>query len=85
MRMRALDSFATSGVGMVHAGQEFEIDSDVRGKELEKRGLAKAIAAAPQNKMEPAAENKGEPIAGTLTTPESKKPPARKASAKKKG
>lgn len=82
MRMRAIDSFSSYGIGMVHAGQEFEVSSEARAKEFEAKGLAKPITAkadAPhQNKAEPAPENKTE-------APAKKNAPRRKAPAKKKG
>lgn len=62
MKMRAIDSFASAETGMVHAGDEFEIASETRAKEFAERGLAKAIPAAPQNKMEPAPDNKADPL-----------------------
>jgi hypothetical protein len=39
MKMKALDSFHTSGLGSVHAGQEFEVH-DALGKEIAAKGLA---------------------------------------------
>lgn len=39
MKMKANDSFHTSGLGSVHAGQEFEVH-DALGKELAAKGLA---------------------------------------------
>jgi hypothetical protein len=47
MRMKALDSFHASDVGMLHAGTEFEV-SDARGAEMTKRGLAIEVADAPK-------------------------------------
>ena len=74
MKMRALDSFTSYGIGMVHAGQEFEVSSEARAKEFEAKGLARPVAvkaeAPPQNKAEPAPQNKST---------------ARKGKARKKG
>ena len=46
MRMKALDSFHASDVGMLHAKTEFEV-SDARGAEIAKRGLAIQVADGP--------------------------------------
>lgn len=39
MKLKAIDSFHTSGLGSVHAGQEFEVH-DALGKEIAAKGLA---------------------------------------------
>lgn len=68
MRMKAADSFHTSGLGMIHAGQEFEVH-DALGKELADKGHATPIEAStntaagakatePAAKKEPAIINK---------------------------
>lgn len=43
MKMRALDSFYSSETGQAHAGREFEVESDDRGREFAKRGLAEIL------------------------------------------
>jgi hypothetical protein len=51
MRMKAMDSFHASDVGMMHAGVEFEV-GDARGAEFAKRGLAVEVAdAAPAQEV----------------------------------
>ena len=42
MKLKATDSFHTSGLGSVHAGQVFEAH-DALGKEITKRGLATVV------------------------------------------
>lgn len=39
MKMKANKSFHTSGVGLMHKGDEFEV-SDALGKEMQEKGLA---------------------------------------------
>lgn len=39
MKMKASKSFHTSGVGLMHKGDEFEV-SDALGKEMQEKGLA---------------------------------------------
>lgn len=63
IKMKALRS-ANMGAGGSHVkrGREFEVETDQRANELEAHGLAYRIETkamqAPQNKMEPAPQNK---------------------------
>lgn len=41
MKMKANKSFHTSGIGLLHKGDEFEV-SDALGKEMQEKGLATA-------------------------------------------
>lgn len=59
MQLKALDSFYTDETKMVSDGQVFDVESDELGKDLIKRGVARAAAAddnsqkavtAPKNK-----------------------------------
>lgn len=64
MKLRAKDSFHTSGVGTVHAGQEFEVH-DQLGREIADKGHAEILEAstdtdAGADQSEPAAP-KSEP------------------------
>jgi len=61
MKLKANRSFHTSGVGMVHAGAEFEVH-DALGREMEERGLAARVGGS-EAKAEPELENKMEPVA----------------------
>ncbi|KQT03205.1 MULTISPECIES: hypothetical protein [unclassified Rhizobium] len=67
MKLKALDSFYSSETKQVHAGQVFEVESEERGKEFVKRGLAavegepkavKKAAAEPENKAAAEPDNK---------------------------
>ncbi|KQS84132.1 hypothetical protein [Rhizobium sp. Leaf386] len=67
MKLKAVDSFYSSETKQVHAGQVFEVDSEERGKEFVKRGLAsvenepkaaKKAAEEPENKAAPGHDNK---------------------------
>lgn len=62
MKIKALDSFDTTELGMVHAGQEFDAGeiSHARLGEWADRGFIPKTKKeeAPLNKAEPAPENK---------------------------
>lgn len=77
MKLKAIKSFHTSGLGMIHAKTEFEAH-DALGKELADKGLAEIVESStdtvagaadsqPHAKQEPALINKMEPA------PESKR------------
>jgi hypothetical protein len=77
MKLKAIKSFHTSGLGMIHARTEFEAH-DALGQELADKGLAEVIESStdtvagaadsqPHAKQEPALINKMEPA------PESKR------------
>ena len=60
MKIKALDSFIASEVGMVHAGAEFDA-SDVSAERLDEwraKGFIPKADAAPLNKAEAAPSNK---------------------------
>lgn len=70
MKLKALKSFHTSGVGMVHERTEFEVH-DALGKELADKGLARviesstdtdagAVESEPHVKQDPPPLNKAE-------------------------
>jgi len=75
MKMRAKDSFHTSGIGSVHAKQEFEVH-DALGKELEARGLAVSLSAS----TEPA-EPKPAPADAPQSETKAELPPLNKSDA----
>lgn len=75
IKMKATDTLHISSVGPdnIAPGGEFEVSSaiadDLEARGLAKRvGAAKAEASAPENKMEPAAENKAAVSAATAPT-----------------
>lgn len=77
MKMKALKSFHTSGVGTVHKGDTFEIHDDL-GREHEKRGLAEVVAASTDTKAgadasEPHAKKEPEVLNKMEATPKTKK------------
>lgn len=59
VKMKALGTFQSDGVGVVSAGQEFDCDTLARATYLEKIGLAVKMEDAPKNKMARAPKNKG--------------------------
>lgn len=72
IKMKALRTFRGRGIeGRPKKGTEFETEHQERAVDLERLGLAvplaKALAGAPQNKMEDAPSNKARPSHGGLT------------------
>lgn len=55
MRMRALDSFCPSAIGMLHAGTEFDVD-DATGQIFQDRGMAVVVAGATPPKAKDAVQ-----------------------------
>lgn len=59
VKMKALGTFRSDGVGVAQAGEEFECDTEARANYLEAIGLAVKMQPAPKNKMAAAPRNKG--------------------------
>lgn len=73
MKMKALDSFYSTETKQVHAGQEFEIESETRAKDFEDRKLARRVggekaAPEPKNKAAPEPPNKAVTSATTKSS-----------------
>lgn len=60
MKMKANKSFHTSGIGLMHKGDEFEV-SDALGKEMQEKGLATASGKSTPSETGPAASRPVKP------------------------
>lgn len=70
MKIKALDSFSASEVGMVHAGEEVDVTdvSEIRLAEWRAKGFIPKEAAQGEDKLVPQAQPKSEIPSGVAKT-----------------